>query len=65
MRKHRHRLEALETIFNENEIDFDPNDRRLDSVSDISSSDDDELNTEYVRDYLHQKSNSSCRISDI
>ena len=40
-RKRRHRVEELETIFDENKIAFNPDDNRLDSISDVSSSDDD------------------------
>jgi len=40
IRKRRHRLEEFETIFNEAELDFDPDDDRFDAVSDISSEDD-------------------------
>ena len=50
-RKKRHRYEALETIFNENNLEWDENDDRLDGEQDISSSDEEIYNPDYKRDY--------------
>ena len=55
----------METIFEENNLEFDPNDPCLDAVSDISSSDDETINPDYVRDYIHSKSKASFKFKDI
>jgi len=44
---------------------LDPNDDRLDGISDVSSSDEEIHNPDYVRDYMLSKSGASCPISDI
>ena len=53
-------MEKLEAIFKQDNLKFDFSDKRLDDVSDISSSDD-----ENERDYTYSKSNASCNINDI
>ena len=55
----------METIFKENKLTYDPNDNRFDSVSDVSSSDDDIEVVNKQRDYIYSKSSSSCKISEI
>ena len=52
-------MEALNTIFKENSLELDMNDHRLDSVADISSSDDDIRKIVKDRDYIYSKSKSS------
>ena len=55
----------METIFKEEKLTYDPNDDRFDSISDVSSSDDDIDAIDKQRDYIYSKSSSSCKISEI
>ena len=52
VRKRRHRCEALETIFKENELQWNIDDPRIDEEEDISSSDEEIYNPDYERDYM-------------
>ena len=44
---------------------FSHDDPRIDAVSDISSSDEEVYNPDYVRDYSLKKSFASCSLSEI
>ena len=52
-RKRRHRLESLNTIFEEAKLKWDQKDPRIDDVSDISSSDEPIYNPDYQADYVY------------
>ena len=58
-------MEALDTIFREKKLKWSSEDKRIDEVEDISSSDEEVYNPDYKRDYTISKSNSSCKISEI